>query len=131
MQQTLLPVSYTHLDVYKRQEDDWYEEYNALVMAVKVVDSVEAAVEHINKYGTRHTETIITSDYFAAQEFTEGVDSAAAFVNISTRFTDGFEFGFGAEIGISNQKLHARGPMGLEELTTYKYIGRGAGQVRG
>jgi glutamate-5-semialdehyde dehydrogenase len=112
-------------------EDDWYEEYNALIIAVKVVDSVQDAIDHINKYGSRHTETIVTSDYFAAQEFTEGVDSAAAFVNISTRFTDGFEFGFGAEIGISNQKLHARGPMGLTELTTYKYVGRGNGQIRG
>jgi glutamate-5-semialdehyde dehydrogenase len=112
-------------------EDDWYEEYNALIMAVKVVDSVQDAIDHINAYGSRHTETIVTNDYAAAQTFTEGVDSAAAFVNISTRFTDGFEFGFGAEIGISNQKLHARGPMGLSELTTYKYIGRGSGQIRG
>ncbi len=111
-------------------EQDWYEEYNALVLAVKVVDSLEDAVTHISTYGTRHSEAIITKDYAAAQAFTESVDAAAVYVNASTRFTDGFEFGFGAEIGISNQKLHARGPMGLEEMTTYKYIVRGSGQVR-
>ena len=111
-------------------EQDWYDEFNALILAVKVVDSLDAAVAHINTYGTRHSEAIITENYQAAQTFTDGVDCAAAFVNASTRFTDGFEFGFGAEIGISNQKLHARGPMGLEELTTYKYIVRGQGQVR-
>ena len=110
-------------------EDDWYAEYNALTLAVKVVDSLEDAVRHINTYGTQHSEAIVTKSYGAAQEFTDGVDCAAAYVNASTRFTDGFEFGFGAEIGISNQKLHARGPMGLEELTTYKYIVRGNGQV--
>ena len=112
-------------------EQDWYEEFNALVIAARVVGSVAEAVEHINTYGSRHTEAVVTADYNAAEEFTQGVDSAAAFVNASTRFTDGFEFGFGAEIGISNQKLHARGPMGLVELTSYKYIGRGNGQVRG
>jgi glutamate-5-semialdehyde dehydrogenase len=112
-------------------EQDWYEEYNTLTLAVKVVDDLDAAVTHINTYGTRHSEAVITENYAAAQEFTDGVDCAAAYVNASTRFTDGGEFGFGAEIGISNQKLHARGPMGLEELTTYKYIVRGSGQVRG
>jgi len=111
-------------------EQDWYEEFNALVLAVRVVDSLDAAVSHINTYGTRHSEAIITGNYAAAQAFTDGVDCAAVYVNASTRFTDGFEFGFGAEIGISNQKLHARGPMGLEELTTYKYVVRGQGQVR-
>jgi glutamate-5-semialdehyde dehydrogenase len=111
-------------------EQDWYEEYNTLTLAVKVVDDLGAAVTHINTYGTRHSEAIITENYAAAQEFTDGVDCAAAYVNASTRFTDGGEFGFGAEIGISNQKLHARGPMGLEELTTYKYIVRGSGQIR-
>jgi glutamate-5-semialdehyde dehydrogenase len=111
-------------------EQDWYEEFNALVLAVRVVDSLDAAVRHINTYGTRHSEAIITENYAAAQAFTDGVDCAAVYVNASTRFTDGFEFGFGAEIGISNQKLHARGPMGLEELTTYKYVVRGQGQVR-
>ncbi len=111
-------------------EEDWDTEYNALILAVKVVDTLEAAVEHINAHGTRHSEAIITHDYAAAQAFTDAVDCAAVYVNASTRFTDGFEFGFGAEIGISNQKLHARGPMGLEELTTYKYVVRGSGQTR-
>ncbi len=111
-------------------EEDWYTEYNALILAVKVVGSLEDAVDHINTYGTQHSEAIVTKSYAAAQAFTDGVDCAAVYVNASTRFTDGFEFGFGAEIGISNQKLHARGPMGLEELTTYKYIVRGTGQTR-
>ena len=111
-------------------EDDWYTEYNALILAVKVVDSLDDAVAHISTYGTQHSEAIVTNDYNAAQAFTAAVDCAAVYVNASTRFTDGFEFGFGAEIGISNQKLHARGPMGLEELTTYKYIVRGSGQTR-
>jgi len=111
-------------------EEDWYTEYNALILAVKVVDSLDAAVSHISTYGTQHSEAIVTENYAAAQAFTGGVDCAAVYVNASTRFTDGFEFGFGAEIGISNQKLHARGPMGLEELTTYKYIVRGNGQIR-
>ena len=111
-------------------EEDWYTEYNALILAVKVVGSLNDAVSHINTYGTQHSEAIITENYAAAQAFTDGVDCAAVYVNASTRFTDGFEFGFGAEIGISNQKLHARGPMGLEELTTYKYVVRGSGQVR-
>jgi len=111
-------------------EQDWSEEFNALILAVRVVDDLDAAVAHISTYGTRHSEAIITENYAAAQAFTDGVDCAAVYVNASTRFTDGFEFGFGAEIGISNQKLHARGPMGLEELTTYKYLVRGSGQVR-
>ena len=111
-------------------EQDWYEEFNALILAVRVVDDLDAAVAHINTYSTRHSEAIITGDYAAAQVFTDAVDCAAVYVNASTRFTDGFEFGFGAEIGISNQKLHARGPMGLEELTTYKYVVRGSGQIR-
>jgi len=112
-------------------EEDWLTEYNALILAVKIVDSLEDAIAHIAAYGTRHSEAIITENYAAAQAFTDGVDCAAVYVNASTRFTDGFEFGFGAEIGISNQKLHARGPMGLEELTTYKYVVRGDGQIRG
>ena len=111
-------------------EEDWYTEYNALILAVKVVGSLEGAVCHINTCGTQHSEAIVTENYQAAQEFTDSVDCAAVYVNASTRFTDGYEFGFGAEIGISNQKLHARGPMGLEELTTYKYIVRGSGQIR-
>ncbi len=120
----LLPVAIAATD------EDWHTEYNALILAVKVVKSLDDAIRHISTYGTHHSEAIVTEDYAAAQEFTDRVDSAAVYVNASTRFTDGYEFGFGAEIGISNQKLHARGPMGLEELTTYKYIVRGSGQVR-
>ncbi len=112
-------------------EEDWATEYLALIISVKVVDSVEEAIAHINRYSTRHSDSIITRDLVSAQRFTRGVDSAAVYVNASTRFTDGGEFGFGAEIGISNQKLHARGPMGLPELTSYKYVIVGDGQVRG
>ncbi len=112
------------------QEEDWKTEYLELKIAVKVVESLEEAISHINKYGTRHSEAIITEDYTAARKFTERVDAAALYVNASTRFTDGGEYGLGAEIGISTQKLHARGPMGLEELTTTKYIVYGEGQVR-
>jgi len=111
-------------------EEDWYEEYLDYKMAVKVVDSIEEAVKHINKYGSHHTETIITSDYRNSIYFTGEIDSAAVFVNASTRFTDGEEFGLGAEIGISTQKLHWRGPMGLRELTTNKFIVLGQGQIR-
>lgn len=111
-------------------EDDWKTEYLSLIMAVKVVKGVDEAIDHINTYGTKHSEAIITSDEKAAKKFTDQVDAATVYVNASTRFTDGFEFGFGAEIGISNQKLHARGPMGLPELTSYKYIVHGTGQVR-
>lgn len=117
-------------DAMEAIEADWYTEYNDLILAVRIVDSLDDAVSHINTYGTQHSEAIITGSYAATQEFTDGVDSAVVYVNASTRFTDGFEFGFGAEIGISNQKLHARGPMGLDELTTYKYIVRGDGQIR-
>lgn len=111
-------------------EEDWRTEFLGLVMAVKVVTGVDAAIQHINTYGTKHSEAIITKDPRAAKKFTDEVDAAAVYVNASTRFTDGFEFGFGAEIGISTQKLHARGPMGLAELTSYKYIVHGEGQVR-
>ena len=111
-------------------EDDFYTEFNALILSVRIVDSLEDAVAHINEYGTRHSEAIVTKSYAAAQKFTDEVDAAVVYVNASTRFTDGYEFGFGAEIGISNQKLHARGPMGLEEMTTVKYVVRGTGQVR-
>lgn len=97
---------------------------------MKLVSGLDEAVAHIRKYGTRHSEAILTNDYAAAESFADRVDAAAVYVNASTRFTDGGEFGFGAEIGISNQKLHARGPMGLEQLTTYKYVVRGNGQVR-
>jgi glutamate-5-semialdehyde dehydrogenase len=112
-------------------EADWETEFLDLILAVKVVDGLDEAIAHINRYGTRHSEAIVTEDYTAAQKFLREVDAACVYVNASTRFTDGFEFGFGAEIGISNQKLHARGPMGLRELTTTKYIVRGSGQVRG
>ncbi len=112
-------------------EDDYYKEYLDLLISVKTVKSVEEAVAHINKYSTHHSECIVTEDETAAEKFLNGVDSACVYVNASTRFTDGFEFGFGAEIGISTQMLHARGPMGLKELTSYKYQIRGNGQVRG
>jgi glutamate-5-semialdehyde dehydrogenase len=111
-------------------EEDWATEFLALILAVKVVSGVEEAIEHINKYGTKHSETIITKDKKAAKYFEDSIDAAAVYWNASTRFTDGGEFGFGAEIGISTQKLHARGPMGLAELTSYKYVVHGAGQIR-
>ena len=111
-------------------EADWYEEYMDLTLAVKIVDSIDEAVEHINKYGTHHSDAIITSNIKDANRFTSLVDSSTVYVNASTRFTDGNQFGFGAEVGISTQKLHARGPMGLKELTTTKYIVFGSGQVR-
>jgi glutamate-5-semialdehyde dehydrogenase len=112
-------------------EEDWDTEFLALKMAVAVVDSVDEAVEHINAHGTGHSEAIVTEDAQAADAFVAGVDAAAVYVNASTRFTDGFEYGMGAEIGNSTQKLHARGPIGMRELTTTKYVGRGTGQVRG
>lgn len=112
------------------EEEDWGTEYLDYILSLKIVDSVEEAIEHINTYNTGHSEAIITSDYFNAQKFLDEVDAAAVYVNASTRFTDGEEFGFGAEIGISTQKLHARGPMGLKELTTTKYIIYGDGQIR-
>lgn len=111
-------------------EADWADEYLRLAMAVKIVPDVKAAVEHINRYGTRHTECIVTEDAANADYFLKNVDAAVVDWNASTRFTDGFEFGFGAELGISTQKLHARGPMGLEEITSYKYLVIGTGQVR-
>ncbi|MCP9329149.1 glutamate-5-semialdehyde dehydrogenase [Liquorilactobacillus satsumensis] len=111
-------------------EQDWYTEYNDYILGIKVVPSFAEAVAHINKYGTKHSEAIITNDYERSQQFLAQVDAAAVYVNASTRFTDGFEFGFGAEIGISTQKLHARGPMGLQALTTTKYTIRGNGQIR-
>ncbi|HEY2998606.1 MAG TPA: glutamate-5-semialdehyde dehydrogenase [Acidimicrobiales bacterium] len=111
-------------------EDDWAQEFLALKLAVGVVPSLDAAVDHIARYGTGHSEAIVTRDLAAADRFTREVDAAAVLVNASTRFVDGEEFGFGAEIGISTQKLHARGPMGLRELTTEKYVVRGEGQIR-
>ena len=112
-------------------EEDYYTEYSAMKISAKLVGGVDEAIVHINKYGTHHSDSIITEDAAAAEKFLNEVDSAAVYWNASTRFTDGFEFGLGAEMGISTQKLHARGPMGLRELTSYKYIVRGDGQVRG
>jgi len=112
-------------------EEDWYTEYLALTVSIKVVSNVDEAIEHINQYGTRHSEAIITENQNHANQFLTSVDAAAVYHNASTRFTDGFEFGFGAEIGISTQKLHARGPMGLKALTSSKYFIQGEGQVRG
>ena len=117
-------------DAVKATEEDWGTEYLDYILSVKVVDSVEEAIAHINRYNTGHSEAIITNDYAHSQKFLDEVDAAAVYVNASTRFTDGFEFGFGAEIGISTQKLHARGPMGLLALTSTKYIIYGNGQVR-
>jgi glutamate-5-semialdehyde dehydrogenase len=111
-------------------EQDWGKEYLDLVLSVRVVDNLDAAIAHIQRYGSGHTEAIVTRDLEASQRFTREVDAAAVVVNASTRFTDGEQFGFGAEIGISTQKLHARGPMGLRELTTIKYVITGNGQIR-
>ena len=111
-------------------EEDWGREYLDYILSVKTVRNIDEAIAHINRYNTGHSEAIITRDYVNAQRFLDEIDAAAVYVNASTRFTDGGEFGFGAEIGISTQKLHARGPMGLKELTTMKYIIYGNGQVR-
>lgn len=111
-------------------EEDYEIEFLDYIMAVKVVEGIEGAIQHINHYGSGHSEAIITSSYDKSQKFHQEVDAAAVYINASTRFTDGSEFGFGAEIGISTQKLHARGPMGLKELTTSKYIIFGDGQIR-
>lgn len=111
-------------------EEDWATEYLALVLAVRVVDSFDEAVEHVNRYGSGHSEAIVTGDHAAGEAFVDAVDAACVYVNASTRFTDGGEFGMGAEIGNSTQKLHARGPIGLRELCSFKYVARGTGQVR-
>lgn len=111
-------------------EEDWRTEYNALIMSIRTVASIDEALDHIRRYSTHHSESIITENTEMAERFLQEVDSAAVYVNASTRFTDGFEFGFGAEIGISTQKLHARGPMGLEALVSYKYLIHGQGQIR-
>ena len=115
----------------KATEEDFGTEYLDYILSVKTVDSVEEAIDHINKYSTHHSETIVTEDKASADRFLERIDAACVYHNVSTRFTDGFEFGFGAEIGISTQKLHARGPMGLREITSYKFEITGNGQVRG
>jgi glutamate-5-semialdehyde dehydrogenase len=111
-------------------EEDWATEYSDYILAVKVTDGIDDAIAHITQYGTKHSEAIVTTDYNKSRKFLAEVDAAAVYVNASTRFTDGYEFGFGAEIGISTQKMHARGPMGLTELTTIKYIIYGDGQIR-
>ena len=116
--------------IHEASEEDWGREYLDRIISLKVVDSVDEAIAHINRYNTGHSEAIVTKDYERAQQFLREVDAAAVYVNASTRFTDGFEFGFGAEIGISTQKLHARGPMGLLALTSIKYIIYGDGQIR-
>ena len=118
------------IDAKPATEEDYYTEYLDFILAIKIVSGLDEAIEHISKYGSMHSEAIVTSSYQNAEAFLERVDAAAVYVNASTRFTDGEEFGFGAEIGISTQKLHARGPMGLKELTTIKYIIRGNGQIR-
>ncbi len=117
-------------DIKLASEEDWPTEYLEKILSVKVVSSIDDAIDHISTYGSSHSDCIVTEDKSNAQKFTDEVDSAAVYVNASTRFTDGFEFGMGAEIGISTDKLHARGPMGLKELTSYKYIVHGTGQIR-
>ena len=117
-------------DILPASEEDWGTEYLDYILSVKTVAGIDEAIAHINRYNTGHSEAIITRDYANSRKFLDGIDAAAVYVNASTRFTDGYEFGFGAEIGISTQKLHARGPMGLKELTSVKYIIYGDGQVR-
>lgn len=117
-------------NVNEATEEDWGTEYLDNIVAIKVVDSVEAAITHINEYGTKHSEAIVSENADSVDRFFQAVDAASLYHNASTRFTDGFEFGFGAEIGISTQKLHARGPMGLKALTTNKYVVKGEGHVR-
>lgn len=117
-------------DAKPAQEQDWYQEYLDLIISIKVVNEMDEAIEHINKYGTKHSDAIITTNSKKAEKFLQRVDSACVYHNASTRFTDGGEFGLGAEIGISTDKIHARGPMALEELTTYKYLIYGNGQIR-
>jgi glutamate-5-semialdehyde dehydrogenase len=119
-----------NVEIIPATEEDWRTEYLDYTMAITVVESVDSAIEHINRYSTKHSEAIITESEASARKFLTRVDSAAVYHNASTRFTDGFEFGFGAEIGISTQKLHARGPMGLPALTSSKYVIYGTGQIR-
>ena len=118
-------------EIRSATEQDWFTEYNDYILNVRVVDGVRQAIDHINHYGSAHSDSIVTRDETRAQQFLAEVDSAAVYWNVSTRFTDGGEFGMGAEIGISTDKIGARGPMGLEELTSYKWLGIGNGQVRG
>jgi glutamate-5-semialdehyde dehydrogenase len=116
-------------EVIAADENDWAKEYSDLIISVRVVASLDEAVEHIHFYGSGHTESIVTEDALAAKRFLETVDAAGVYHNVSTRFADGFRYGFGAELGISTSKLHARGPVGLEGLTTYKYLLTGNGQI--
>lgn len=125
-----LSKNYWNGKVTDAEDEDYYTEYNDYILAVKVVDGIGDAIAHINKYNTGHSEAIVTTNYNNAQKFLNEVDAAAVYVNASTRFTDGFEFGFGAEIGISTQKMHVRGPMGLDALTSVKYVIYGDGQIR-
>ena len=120
-----------HAAVKPATEEDWATEYHDFILSVNVVEGLDEALDHIDRYSTKHSEAIVTRDYDNARRFQQQVDASTVYVNASTRFTDGFEFGFGAEIGISTQKLHARGPMGLVELTSYKYLVDGNGQIRG
>ena len=129
--------SYTHLtddltklNITLATENDWYEEYLAPILAVKIVDDVNHAISHINHYGSHHTDVIITNDYTNSQKFLKEVDSSSVMINASSRFADGFEYGLGAEIGISTDKIHARGPVGLHGLTSQKWIVLGQGQIR-
>jgi len=117
-------------DIASATDEDWQTEYLALILSIKIVDSLSDAVDFIDRYGTGHSDAIVTDSYASAQRFLREVNSSSVYVNASTRFTDGYEFGFGAEVGISTNRLHARGPMGLRELTTYKYVIRGNGQIR-
>jgi glutamate-5-semialdehyde dehydrogenase len=122
--------SYPAFKLVPATDEDWGKEFLSLVAAVKVVDSLDEALEHIDHYGSGHSEAIITEEYQAAMRFLNEVDAACVYVNASTRFTDGSQFGLGAEVGISTQKFHARGPLGVRELTSYKWIIFGSGQVR-
>ena len=117
-------------DINAATPEDWSTEYNDYIVSIKIVDGVKEAIKHINIYNTKHSDAIVTNNSAHAEMFLNEVDAAAVYVNASTRFTDGFEFGFGAEIGISTQKIHARGPMGLEQLTSIKYVIHGNGQIR-
>lgn len=123
-------ITLEYIDIKRATEEDWHTEYLDKILSIKVVDNLEDAINHIEKYGSGHSDTIVTEDYSVAEEFLNRVDSACVYVNASTRFTDGGVFGFGAEVGISTNKLHARGPMGIDDLTTYKYKIYGNGQVR-
>jgi len=117
-------------DMVLATEEDWYTEYLAAILSVRVVDGLDAAIDHIGRYGSQHTDAIITEDKERAQRFLREVDSSSVLVNASTRFADGYEYGLGAEIGISTDKLHARGPVGLEGLTSLKWVVYGDGQIR-